>query len=50
MAKLYYSMRNNGAIDIDSQWIDLMINCIAAGAHFNTYRMLDEYKSKIWNR
>jgi hypothetical protein len=26
-----------------------MINCIAASAEFNTYRMLDQYKSIVWN-
>ena len=49
MIKLYYKTNNKGKVDIHSQWIDLMINCLSAGAHFNTYRMLDEYKRLIWN-
>jgi starch phosphorylase len=48
MAALYYSA-NGRKLSLASGWIDLMINCIAAGSHFNTYRMLDEYKSLIWN-
>ncbi|MCX5700526.1 MAG: alpha-glucan family phosphorylase [Candidatus Omnitrophica bacterium] len=49
MAKQYYAINKSGKLDLSSQWIDMMINCIAAGAHFNTYRMLDEYKHMIWN-
>jgi glycogen phosphorylase len=49
MVQLYYKMNNKGVVDISSQWIDLMINCLAAGAEFNTYRMLDQYKSLVWN-
>ena len=49
MVKLYYQTNKNGTVDISSNWIDLMINCIAASAQFNTYRMLDEYKSRVWN-
>jgi len=48
MAKLYYKTNRGGKADITSSWIDVMINCIAAGAYFNTYRMLDEYKQAIW--
>jgi starch phosphorylase len=48
MAALYYRTFNN-KLNLSSGWIDIMINCIATGAHFNTYRMLDEYKSLVWN-
>jgi len=48
MAAMYYTASRGGNAGISSPWIDTMINCIAAGAHFNTYRMLDEYKSLIW--
>ncbi|MFA5286733.1 MAG: alpha-glucan family phosphorylase [Candidatus Omnitrophota bacterium] len=48
MAALYYSTFNN-KLNLSSGWIDMMINCIATGAHFNTYRMLDEYKGMIWD-
>ena len=48
MVKLYYQTNNKGSPDLSSKWIDMMIDCIGAGAYFNTYRMLDEYKSKVW--
>jgi len=48
MAVTYYSTFNN-KLNLSSKWIDMMINCIVTGAHFNTYRMLDEYKSLIWD-
>jgi starch phosphorylase len=50
LAVLYYKTNNKGRLDLSGEWLDLMINCIAAGARFNTYRMLDEYKSLIWQR
>ncbi|MFA5100373.1 MAG: alpha-glucan family phosphorylase [Candidatus Omnitrophota bacterium] len=49
MVKLYYHTNKKGVVDISSAWIDLMVNCIAASAEFNTYRMLDQYKSLVWN-
>jgi len=49
MANLYYKTNQNGKIDFSSSWLDMMIDCIATGSHFNTYRMLDEYKRLIWN-
>lgn len=49
MAKLYYQTNNKGLVELSSRWIDMMIDCIAAGADFNTYRMLDDYKRIIWN-
>lgn len=49
MMALYYDNTNhNGKANLSSSWIDMMINCIAAGSYFNTYRMLDEYKQKVW--
>lgn len=48
MVKLYYKTNKKGSIDLSSAWIDSMIDCIAAGAEFNTYRMLDQYKKNIW--
>ena len=48
MAAKYYTASRGGASSLSSPWIDMMINCVAAGAHFNTYRMLDEYKHLIW--
>ncbi len=49
MAKMYYGTYNNGDINFDSQWIDLMINCIYESNYFNTHRMVKEYKQKMWS-
>ncbi|HAH21386.1 MAG: hypothetical protein A2Y00_04065 [Omnitrophica WOR_2 bacterium GWF2_43_52] len=49
MVALYYRTNKKGMVDNASAWIDAMIDCVSAGAHFNTYRMLDEYKRLIWN-
>ena len=46
--KLYYATNKNGGFDVSSPWIDMIIDCIAAGGYFNTYRMLDEYKRVVW--
>jgi starch phosphorylase len=48
MVNLYYKTNRNGKIDASSEWIDMMIECIAAAAQFNTYRMIDQYKQQIW--
>ncbi|MCU0665514.1 MAG: alpha-glucan family phosphorylase [Candidatus Omnitrophica bacterium] len=50
MARIYYTTNKKGQVDVSSPWIDMMINCLCAGAYFNTYRMLDQYKEKIWKR
>jgi starch phosphorylase len=49
MAQLYYAANRNGKVDYGCEWIDMMVQCIAAGAYFNTYRMLDEYKEYVWH-
>ncbi len=49
LVNLYYQTNKKGTVDLSSKWIDMMINCIASGTRFNTYRMLDEYKNLIWN-
>jgi glycogen phosphorylase len=48
MAGLYYKANQNGLVDVSSEWIDMMIECICTAAQFNTYRMLDQYKHQIW--
>ena len=48
MVNLYYGTNNHGKADISSSWIDMMIECICVAGHFNTYRMLDQYKHLIW--
>ena len=49
VAGLYYSMNKNGVIDTRSPWIDKMIHCIHRGGFFNTQRMVQEYKAKMWS-
>ncbi len=49
LVSLYYKTNSQGAVDISSDWIDTMINCVACGSFFNTYRMLDEYKKIAWH-
>ena len=46
---LYYRTNNLGKLDASSVWIDKMIECLAVGAQFNTYRMLDQYKKSVWH-
>ncbi|MDD2927682.1 MAG: alpha-glucan family phosphorylase, partial [Candidatus Omnitrophica bacterium] len=48
LSAVYYSTLKD-KFNLSSQWIDMMVNCVATGAHFNTYRMLNEYKSLIWD-
>jgi len=47
-ARLYYATNKNGVIDVESPWIDKMIRCVAKSAFFNTQRMMQDYKSKMW--
>lgn len=46
--KLYYETNKNGKVDINSNWIDMMINCLIQGHYFNTCRMVKEYRDKMW--
>ena len=48
VATLYYQTNKRGVVDLKSQWIDKMINCIRRAAFFNTQRMVEEYKIKMW--
>jgi starch phosphorylase len=50
MVSLYYKTNPQGKVDVSSGWIDMMIECICVAAQFNTYRMVDQYKQKIWKR
>lgn len=49
VAELYYRTNRSGAIDIHSPWIDKMINSVRVGGFFNTQRMVEEYKAKMWS-
>jgi starch phosphorylase len=46
--RLYYQTNKSGVIDLKSQWVDKMIHCIRRAAFFNTHRMVEEYKEKMW--
>jgi starch phosphorylase len=48
MVNLYYKVNNQGKVELSSDWIDRMIECICVAGYFNTYRMLDQYKQQIW--
>ncbi len=48
MVGLYYKTNQNGQFDVASGWVDMMIECICTSAQFNTYRMVDQYKQRIW--
>ncbi len=46
---LYYQTNKSGQIDLKSQWIDKMIHCVRRAGFFNTQRMVEEYKQKMWS-
>jgi glycogen phosphorylase len=48
MIPLYYAAQQGKRKANESEWIDMMINAIAAGGYFNTQRMVQEYQQKIW--
>ncbi len=48
MVSLYYKTNNQGKVNISSNWIDMMIECVCVAGYFNTYRMLDQYQQQIW--
>ena len=48
IVRLYYQTNQNGEIDLESPWIDKMINAIGQSAFFNTQRMVQEYYQKMW--
>lgn len=48
LVRSYYRIGNNGALNMQSEWLEFMINCIAEGSYFNSHRMLQEYKTHMW--
>jgi starch phosphorylase len=48
MASIYYDVETGKVKTEESEWMDMMINCIAAAGFFNTQRMVLEYNQKIW--
>ena len=50
MIPLYYNTVAGRAKAAESEWINMMINCIAESGFFNTQRMVAEYNSNIWEK
>jgi starch phosphorylase len=48
LVRLYYETNDNGKINIGSKWIDIMINCMIQSHYFNTCRMVQEYRDRMW--
>lgn len=48
VVKLYYQTYHKGILNIPSEWINKMINCVRRSAFFNTQRMVEEYREKLW--
>ena len=48
MMSIYYSTARGNVKIEESEWIDIMINCIAASGYFSTHRMVMEYYQNIW--
>ncbi len=47
---LYYQTNRKGSVNARSPWIDKMIHCVRRGAFFNTQRMVEEYRLKMWEK
>ncbi len=48
VVQLYYSTNKTGNVDVNSPWIDKMINAVCEASFFNTYRMVYDYLNRIW--
>ncbi len=48
MTTLYYQTNNKGSVNVQSPWIDKMVNCVRRAGFFNTQRMVEEYNAKMW--
>ena len=48
--QLYYQTYNSGNVNIQSVWIDKMIHCVEKSAYFNTHRMAQQYRDKMWEK
>jgi starch phosphorylase len=49
LVTLYYKTNRDGALNVNSEWIDMMIHCLESSAFFNTHRMVKEYAEKMWD-
>ncbi|MFA4967159.1 MAG: alpha-glucan family phosphorylase [Candidatus Margulisiibacteriota bacterium] len=50
MMSIYYNTAQGRSKVEDSEWIDMMINCISEFGFFNTHRMVAEYNQNIWGQ
>lgn len=48
LVRLYYATNRKGRVELSSEWIDMMVNCISTASRFNTCRMIEEYMQKMW--
>lgn len=48
MMRLYYDANGRGGLNINSQWFEMMVNCIIQAGYFNTSRMIAEYQKIAW--
>ncbi|MBU2590856.1 MAG: alpha-glucan family phosphorylase [Nitrospinota bacterium] len=44
---LYYAREEKESV-MRSEWVDMMIHCVAEAGFFNAHRMAEEYREKIW--
>lgn len=50
LVKLFYDSFSGTEVRLDSEWIDMMINCISTSGFFSTHRMVSEYNETIWKK
>jgi starch phosphorylase len=48
LAGIYYATASGKTDPANSEWLEMMINCLSASGYFNTHRMVSEYNQKIW--
>lgn len=48
MMHLYYDANRGEGLNINSQWFEMMVNCIIQAGYFNTSRMVAEYQKIAW--
>jgi len=49
LLSIYYRTRSRHEAGEHSEWVDMMVNCIAQAGYFNTHRMIKEYSRNIWS-
>lgn len=48
LVKLYYRTLYEKDFFYQSEWLEMMVNCISAAGFFNTQRMVSEYNKSAW--